>query len=401
MIAYVARRLVGGLITLAIFLASLFFLVNVLIPGDWTSQFIMTGEARAALQESLGIARPLTEQFWTWISSVAVLDLGTSFGGEPVWTAVRQSMATTLFVFVGATLIAFPFGYWLGRAAAWNGKPWLTVPNTAVAVLFFTAFPPAIAFLMQRGITNLLSAETLRTIRFLEDDTWNVARSNPFQTPSATVEGLDGSLTPPQVLWRMLAITLVVGAVVVALQQVVARTAGRRLPPGLVAIVVAVGSVLGWRLSGFSTQAFDVASTMALLTAGLVVLSYGEILLVTEAAMFDTREEDYILTARAKGLPERRVRDHHAARAALLPVLSRLVVSLPYFLTGLVILEFVFEVEGGLGNLIFRAINTQDTPLIVGAMAVVGAVTLVLRLLLDLAVAALDPRVRLFTPEAP
>ncbi len=401
MIAYVARRLVGGLITLAIFLASLFFLVNVLLPGDWTSQFIMTGEARAALQESLGIARPLTEQFWTWISSVAVLDLGTSFGGEPVWTAVRQSMATTLFVFVGATLIAFPFGYWLGRAAAWNGKPWLTVPNTAVAVLFFTAFPPAIAFLMQRGITNLLSAETLRTIRFLEDDTWNVARSNPFQTPSATVEGLDGSLTPPQVLWRMLAITLVVGAVVVALQQVVARTAGRRLPPGLVAIVVAVGSVLGWRLSGFSTQAFDVASTMALLTAGLVVLSYGEILLVTEAAMFDTREEDYILTARAKGLPERRVRDHHAARAALLPVLSRLVVSLPYFLTGLVILEFVFEVEGGLGNLIFRAINTQDTPLIVGAMAVVGAVTLVLRLLLDLAVAALDPRVRLFTPEAP
>ena len=131
MIGFLWRRVGGGFITLAGFLTALFFLVNVLIPGDWTSQFIMTGEAREALRESLGIDRPLIEQYWTWITSVGVLNLGTSFGGEPVWTAVRQAMATTLFVFVGATVIAFPLGYWLGRTVAWTRRPWLTIPNTA------------------------------------------------------------------------------------------------------------------------------------------------------------------------------------------------------------------------------------------------------------------------------
>jgi peptide/nickel transport system permease protein len=76
-------------------------------------------------------------------------------------------------------------------------------------------------------------------------------------------------------------------------------------------------------------------------------------------------------------------------------VLSRLVVGIPYFFTGLVILEFIFEVQGGLGNLLFDAINNQDTPLIVGAMAVVGVITLLLRLALEIAIAVLDPRIRL------
>jgi len=197
-----------------------------------------------------------------------------------------------------------------------------------------------------------------------------------------------------------LMITAGLVAVVLMLRLVLRALTGLRLTPGITAAILAIGSVIGWRLSGFSSQAFDIASSMVILIGGLVLLTYGEILLVTEAAMFDTRDEDFILTARAKGLTERAIRDRHSARAALLPVLSRLVVSVPYFLTGLVILEYVFEVQGGLGNLIFYAINLQDTPLIVGAMVIVGVMTLVLRLVLEAAIAALDPRVRL-TGEAP
>jgi peptide/nickel transport system permease protein len=360
----------------------------------------MTGEAREALRESLGIDRPLGEQFWTWISSVATLDLGVSFGGQPVWTAVRQAMATTLFVFVAATLISFPLGFWMGRALAWNERPWLTLPNTAVAVMLFTAFPPAIAFLVQRGITNLLSPQALRDLTSLDGEIWNFEQGNRFQSRPVTVEGFDETLTPPQVLWRMLMITVGLVAVVLMLRLVLRALTGLRLTPGITAAILAVGSVIGWRLSGFSSQAFDIASSMVLLIGGLILLTYGEILLVTEAAMVDTRDEDFILTARAKGLTERAIRDRHSARAALLPVLSRLVVSVPYFLTGLVILEYVFEVQGGLGNLIFYAINLQDTPLIVGAMVIVGVITLVLRLVLEGAIAALDPRVRL-SGEAP
>ncbi|MGI9610737.1 MAG: ABC transporter permease [Acidimicrobiia bacterium] len=401
MISFIGRRLIGGLITLVLFITALFFLVNVLIPGDFTSQFIMTASEREALQGSLGIDRPLGEQFWSWMSSVASLDLGTSFGGEPVWTAVRQAMATTLFVFVAATLIAFPVGYWMGRTMAWNQRPWLTVPNTALAVLFFTAFPPAIAFLVGRGITNVLSPQALRDLVSLDGDIWSFDRGNRFRPPPTTVDSLNETLTPAQVLWRMLLITI--GLVVIALLlRLILRTVTRfRFTPGITAAILSIGSVIGWRLSGFSSQAFDVAASMVILIGGLVLLTYGEILLVTEAAMFDTRDEDFILTARAKGLPEGVVRDRHSARAALLPVLSRLVVSVPYFLTGLAILEYMFSVQGGLGNLIFHAINVQDTPLIVGAMVIVGVITLVLRLVLELSIAALDPRVRLKTGAAP
>jgi peptide/nickel transport system permease protein len=310
-------------------------------------------------------------------------------------------MATTLFVFVAATLISFPLGYWMGRAMAWNERPWLTIPNTAVAVMLFTAFPPAIAFLVERGITNVLSPQALRDLTTLNEEVWSFEQGSRFRPRPATVEGLNETLTPPQVLWRMLLITVVLVVMVLVLRVVIRALTGFRMTPGVTAAILAVGSVIGWRLSGFSTQAFDVAASMVLLIGGLVLLTYGEILLVTEAAMFDTREEDFILTARAKGLSERAIRDRHSARAALLPVLSRLVVSVPYFLTGLVILEYMFGVQGGLGNLIFIAINLQDTPLIVGAMVIVGAMTLVLRLALEVAIAVLDPRVRLGTGEAP
>ncbi len=240
MISFIGRRLFGGFITLALFVTGLFFLVNVLLPGDWTSQFILDAESREALQGSLGIDRPLTEQFWTWISSIPSLDLGTSFGGEPVWTAVRQAMATTLFVFVTATIISFPLGYWMGRAMAWNEKPWLTIPNTAVAVMFFTAFPPAIAFLVQRGITNLLSPQALRTLTSLEADKWSFTQASRFRPPPVTVEGFEETLTPPQVLWRMLLITIGLLLAVIALRWVVRVVTGRHMTPGIMAAALAV-----------------------------------------------------------------------------------------------------------------------------------------------------------------
>jgi ABC-type dipeptide/oligopeptide/nickel transport system permease component len=195
-IGFLGRRLVGGFIPLTLFITALFFLVHVLIRGDFTSQFIMIAERREAPQGSLGIDRRLPGVFWAWISSVATLDLGTSFGGDPVWTAVRQAMATTLFVFVAATLIPSPLGYWMGRAMAWNQRPWLTIPNTAVAFMFFTAFPPALAFLVQGGIINLLSPQALRTLTSLENDNWSFVHGDRFRPTrrhrDIAARGLDG-----------------------------------------------------------------------------------------------------------------------------------------------------------------------------------------------------------------
>lgn len=395
MVRFLARRAVGGLLTLVLFVAALFFVVNSLIPGDFTSQFIMGGDAREALRESLGLNRPLAEQFWVWMRGVLTLDLGASFTGVPVWDAVRNAVATSTFVLMAAGLIAFPLGFWLGRVSAWGRERWFSVPTTAAAVLLLTAFPPAVAFLLERGVVNLTSPSTFHQIRDLDENLWSgVLQGRPGFAAS------DGPASPPGTLWKMVLIAAVTIAALVMVQAIMRRM-GRGFSVGLFSIVALVLGPLCWMMAGIGDRAFDLALSVLMLIVALVAVTFGEVLLVTDAAMIDSRAEDFVLTARAKGLSERTVRDRHSARAALLPIISRLVVSIPYVFTGLVILEFVFEMQGGMGYLLFNAVQDQDTPMVVGAFAVLGVMTLVLRLALEATLAVLDPRVRLPGLERP
>ena len=87
------------------------------------------------------------------------------------------------------------------------------------------------------------------------------------------------------------------------------------------------------------------------------------------------------------------MRDKHAARNALLPVLSRLVISLPYLITGVIIIE---DAVGwpGVGKTLWNAVYWQDMPLIMGIMLMVGIFSLLARMALDIITAFLDPRIR-------
>jgi peptide/nickel transport system permease protein len=176
--------------------------------------------------------------------------------------------------------------------------------------------------------------------------------------------------------------------------------------------MVALPLLVWWQM-GLADHVIDLAGSLSLLIVAVVLLTFGEVLLVTKAAMDDVMMEDYIMVARAKGLSERQVRDRHAGRTALLPVLSRFTVAIPYFLTGLVILEVVFAgtqgsvglpivgilqrfaAPAGLGTVLFEAVSVQNTPVIAGALLVVGVLTVTLRIALDVVQAVLDPRVRL------
>jgi peptide/nickel transport system permease protein len=390
-VRYIAKRIGFALLTLFLFVTFLFFVVNILIPGDWTSQFILTGEERAALQEEVGLDRSLWDQYWTWITGVAALNLGQSFRGFPVWEVVRSSLASTLFVFVAAMMIAFPLGNWLGRIGAWKGRGWFLGWSTFVAVVMFTAFPPSLAFLLDRGLLNATSPGTYLDVTDLNHELWELGPPHPDADP---LPAAAGQYTPSGLLWRMLLTLLVVLVWLLIHHRVLRRIWPNGMPPVAMVASLLVVPWLIWRLLGWQELAFDILGTILLLVVGVIMLFYGEMQLVTEAAMEDAVDEDFILTARAKGLRGRVIRDRHAARSAVLPVLSRLVVSLPYFLTGLAILEYVFEVPGGLGNLIFWAIRNQDTPVVVGAMVVVGAISLFARLATDVAYAVLDPRIR-------
>ena len=95
--------------------------------------------------------------------------------------------------------------------------------------------------------------------------------------------------------------------------------------------------------------------------------------------MWETWGEDYVVAAWAKGLPEGIVRDRHAAHSALLIALSRLVISLPYMLSGLVIIEDALHWPG-LSQALFQSLYQQDMPMVMGALLVVGVVCAVARL---------------------
>jgi len=110
--------------------------------------------------------------------------------------------------------------------------------------------------------------------------------------------------------------------------------------------------------------------------------------------LLDTMGEDYIRTARAKGLSERRVTFRHGVRSALTPVVYQLGVDVGQLLGGVVVVEAVFGL-GGLGQVSVQAIYTDNLPVIIGFVIIAAAFVVVANIIVDLVYALLDPRVRI------
>lgn len=110
--------------------------------------------------------------------------------------------------------------------------------------------------------------------------------------------------------------------------------------------------------------------------------------------LLDVLGEDYIRTARAKGLSERRVVYRHAIRAAMTPVVSQLGVDIGQLLGGVVVVEVVFGL-GGIGQVSVQAIATDNLPVIIGFVIIAAAFVVIANIIVDLCYALLDPRVRI------
>jgi peptide/nickel transport system permease protein len=115
---------------------------------------------------------------------------------------------------------------------------------------------------------------------------------------------------------------------------------------------------------------------------------------LTRASMLDVLGEDYVRTARAKGVRESRVVLRHALRAALTPVVTQFGIDVGSLLGGVVVTETVFSLPG-LGKTAIDAINQQDLPVIIGIVLFASAAVVVANILVDIFYAVLDPRVRL------
>ncbi len=139
--------------------------------------------------------------------------------------------------------------------------------------------------------------------------------------------------------------------------------------------------------------ALDVARHLVLPATTLTLASLSGTFLVMRYAMLDVLGQDYVRTARAKGLPERRVVMGHAVRNALLPVSTVVFLNLGFLVGGATVVETVFAYPG-VGTLLYQAVLARDYPVLQGAFFMLTVSVLLANALADAVYPLLDPRVR-------
>jgi peptide/nickel transport system permease protein len=150
---------------------------------------------------------------------------------------------------------------------------------------------------------------------------------------------------------------------------------------------------LNWEYLPFWRQQWDFVGHLIL---PILVATFGGLAGFSRymrQSMLEVIRQDYIQTARAKGLSEQTVVGKHALRNALLPVVTILGLSLPGLIGGSVIIESIFAIPG-MGQLMVQSVFSRDYPVVMGNLVVVAALTLVANLVADLAYGLVDPRIR-------
>jgi peptide/nickel transport system permease protein len=140
------------------------------------------------------------------------------------------------------------------------------------------------------------------------------------------------------------------------------------------------------------THLEDVLKHMILPSATLALVLYGEYTLIVRSAMLETLGEDYILTARAKGLKPWAILRKHALRNAMLPIATLIALSLGYIVAGAILIETVFSWPG-IGRAVYDAVLQRDYPMLQGAFLLLTISVVFFNLVADLLYFKLDPRI--------
>jgi peptide/nickel transport system permease protein len=386
MTRYLVRQALLSLVKLFVFITLMFFFIQIMIPGDFVDQFSLSlsVDEREELRIQLGLDLPIGQRYLKWLRSIVTLDFGTTFYGEPLDELAKRVIPPTLLVFVTGTIIAFMIGMWLGKRTAWRGSGVLSRLTTLGGITLYTSFPPFLAFvlsyLLTRGRRFVIMGERggLGGTRYrgLAPEVWRLTE-----------------LDPPTVVFRMFLTLVIMGIVILLLSYLLRRFTGRGIPPLLMLLLIAAAAVGSWYLLGMAPLAFDLLKLSWLAIVTYTLLSFGETMLIMQSSMTEVLKEEYITTAQAKGLPKSEVRERHAARNALLPALSRLVISMPYLITGIVIIESSVGWPG-MGTTMWNGLYWQNMPVVMAGLMLVGLVSLVARLILDIIIAYTDPRIR-------
>ncbi|MFQ5524152.1 MAG: ABC transporter permease [Acidimicrobiia bacterium] len=384
MARYILKRLAQMFALFLLFLV-LTFLVLQALPGDAVAQQFATNpnlppEARELAIARLGLDKPMWKQFTDYLINFFQGDLGFSFSQypRPVVDIIAERLPRTLVLFTTAIALIYWTGFVAGKYLAWRRNMRGEMLITVTGVTLYTVFYPWFAILLIWFFGVRLGWLPL----------------NQFLDPSKWINTEFAGRANDVFLWM----TYSTGLMVLALFT--ASRIARRLEDIRVArlvkaasFVVFVGTYAWWWYNHPALPfALDIAYHMVLPLMTLTLIGFAGIMLLTRSSMLETMKEDYILTARAKGLPEKAVRDRHAARTALLPVTTSLVLAVASVIDGGVVTETVFSWPG-MGQLLVSSVVLNDTPLALGAFSFVGVMAVVGHLVADILYGFLDPRI--------
>lgn len=359
------------------------FLIIQAMPGDIAGLYIdpkVTPEAREAMRKAFGLDQPLHIQYVRYMASAFTGNFGISFSHypTPVWEIILQRLPRTVVLFLTSTIVSFYIGFAAGKVIAWRSGGKADHAATLVGITFWTAFYPLLALIVIWIFGYRLGWLPLN--QFIDPMRWLAA---PISA-NAVFE---------RMLWTGAGFCAAVGLIYLAAYRFVSRPAQRRLLLRFGTLAAASIPVAAWALSPYGTYAWDILRHMILPVLTLALINFGGTMLLTRDSMLETIREDYVTAARAKGLPERVVRDRYAARTALLPVVTSFALNLGGVAGGGVVTETVFSWPG-LGQTLLDASIMMDYPLAIGAFTFTGIFVLFAHLVADVLYAVLDPRLR-------
>ncbi|WP_337845719.1 ABC transporter permease [Thermus sp.] len=332
--SYTFRRLLG-LFPVLIGITLLVFLFLQLIPGD-PAQAILgergTPEQLEALREKLGLNRPLYVQYLTFLKSVLTGDLGTSTVSTiPVADELKRRWPATFELALAATLVAVALGIPVGILAAVRKNSLLDTLSMSLSLV---------------GVSMpVFWLGLLLVYLFAVNLHWLPTGGRLSTDLAIDYRPLTGFLLLDSLL---------------ALRGDVLWDALRHL-------------------------------LLPALTLGTIPLAI--LTRITRSAMLEVLSQDYVRTARAKGLAERQVILKHALKNALLPVVTIVGLQFGTLLGGAILTETIFSWPG-IGSYIYEGILNRDYPVVQAGVLVVALAFVLVNLLVDLSYALLDPRIQ-------
>jgi peptide/nickel transport system permease protein len=306
--------------------------------------------------------------------------MGVSFSRYPqeVSTILWQALPRTLVLFLSATILAFWLGFKTGKLIAWR-RGALTEQGLITSGIFLqTVFYPWFAIVMLWLFGFYFGWFPIG--RFIDARLW---QGSPYDANNLFF----------QMILSVIAVSVIYGIG----RWLIARFSRNLVTQSRLSQALGLASIAGlfvfWWVNPATEYVADIAhhTMLPVITLGLV--AFGATMLLTRSAMLETLGEDYILTARAKGIPDNLIRDRHAARNAMLPVTTSLVLALAFVIGGGIVTETIFSWPG-MGLIFLQAINVSDIPLAVGALSITGVLALFGHLVADILYAVLDPRIR-------